>query len=219
MSPRNSELRDALHAELAFHQAEFNALRSEIVQWLEAERQYLNLCLVAIAAGLGAFPFIVQQKAFVVLLLYPFIFHVLLTEMLNVIRAFYGLGSYLLEELIPRVNTILDRIGDEREGTIILGWEFRAATRGYLGKSMRLQDWVLSSLTPTRLWVPILAIAGLIIAYPATITNFGYQPSLVELVLIALNIVFLLLAATRNLTIVRASTERARIVAKQIEKL
>jgi len=74
MSPRNSELRDALHAELAFHQAEFNALRSEIVQWLEAERQYLNLCLVAIAAGLGAFPFIVQQKAFVVLLLFPFIF-------------------------------------------------------------------------------------------------------------------------------------------------
>jgi hypothetical protein len=74
---------EILLAELDLHKTEFSALREEILQLIDAERQYLNLSLVAIGAGLGLAPFILDQKAFIILLVFPLVFHVLLWEMLN----------------------------------------------------------------------------------------------------------------------------------------
>jgi hypothetical protein len=70
--------REVFIEELNLHKAEFSALRNEILYWIDSQKQYLNLSLVAIAAGLGFGPTIVEQRAFVILLLYPFVFHVLL---------------------------------------------------------------------------------------------------------------------------------------------
>ena len=192
--------RETLLAELDLHKTEFSALRAEILQWLDTERQYLNLSIVAIGAGLGFVPLVLEKQALIVLLLLPLVFHVLLWEMLISLNALVSLSNYLLDALIPRVNDILNQLGDERQGTTVLGWEVHAGER-----SVQASNLLLASVTPTRHWVPILAIAALLITYGVITRSEGYSPPLSEILLALLNLVFLVLAAVRNLYIVRGS--------------
>lgn len=192
MTDSTSHSHAAALAELGLHQAEFATLRDEILQLIESERQYLNLSIAAAGAGLGIAPFISSQTAFVLLLL-PFIFHVLLWEMLAATRSVALISNYLLNTLIPRVNALLDKLGDDRGGTVALGWE--AHLRSMPINARRV---ILASVAPTRHWVPILAIAVLIAAYLLMVRNVGYQPSAGELGLIFLNLALLILAAVQN---------------------
>jgi hypothetical protein len=199
MATKKENEREALLAELDLHKTEFSALREEILQLIEAERQYLNLSLVAIGAGLGLFPFIAEQKLFVVLLLFPFIFHVLLWEMLKSIRSVSHITDYLLKSLIPRVNTILNLLGRADQSVITLGWEVRISSRSLLTKS----EIVSSALTPTRHWIPVLAVGILMITYLLVIQSYGYSPSVIELLLVFINLVLLVGAAIQNLVTAR----------------
>lgn len=187
-----------LLAELDLHKTEFAALREEILQWLDAERQYLNWTLAAVAGVLGFAPLVIEQRLYVIMLLVPFIFHVMLWEMLNALKAISRLSSYLLSTLIPRVNVILDELGSDRDGLTILGWEAYASTIATGPSSL---FW--SSVTPTRYWVPILTIGGLIITYGFAIRSQGYTPSLGEVALVLLNVVLLIFAATQNIRSIR----------------
>ncbi len=196
--------RKVLIEELNLHKTEFSAIRDEILHWIDGQKQYLNLSLVAIAAGLGFTPLISQQKAFIILLLFPLVFHVLLWEMLNSRRLLDQLSAYLVETLIPRVNTILDKLGDDREGTIALGWEFQVRTHSY-----STPEKLLASLTPSLHWVPILAVGALIISYATLATNQGYTPSSGEIALFILNLVLLIFAAVRNAMAAREQSQQA----------
>jgi len=197
--------REGLLAELDLHKEEFSAIRAEILQWLEMERSYLNWSLVAIGAILGVAPYILEQKAFISLLLFPVVFHVLLWEMIASIRVVGQLSTYLVDHLISRVNDILDELGDERRGTIVLGWEVQVKTRVF-----KTSDWILASFAPTRHWLPIMAIATLIISYILVTNNYGYAPSLIEILLIGINLLFLILAATRNVLVARSAVHETR---------
>ena len=48
-----SASQEGLLAELDVHKMEFSALRGEILYWLDAEKQHLNLSIVAIGATIG----------------------------------------------------------------------------------------------------------------------------------------------------------------------
>src|SRR5512146_2244552 len=88
--------KDALLAELDLHKTEFASMREEILQLLESERQYLYLSLVAFGAGLGLTPFTSNQKAYIILLLFPLVFHVLLWEMLKSVESVGHIAAYLV---------------------------------------------------------------------------------------------------------------------------
>jgi hypothetical protein len=196
------KVREALLAELDLHKTEFSSLREEILQWLEGERQYLSLNLVTIGAGFGLLPFLQNPRVYIVLLLFPLIFHVLLWEMLTSLKSVTSISNYLLESLIPRVNEILDHLGIERGEAEVLGWEMRSAHI-----STKTGSLLIRSIMPTRHWVPILAVAALLIAYGLLVNDQNYMPSPVEIILVFINLALLILAAVQNLRILRSNRE------------
>lgn len=200
MATKKENEREALLAELDMHKIEFSTLRQEILQLIEAERQYLNLSLVAIGGGLGLFAFIAQQKAFIVLLLFPFIFHVLLWEMLKSMRSVSHISTYLVEFLIPRANFILNALGRTDQSVQTLGWETHISSRRLLSRG----EIISSALTPTRHWIPVLAVGGLVITYLLVIQSYGYTPTIGELALVVVNLVLLIWAAIQNIVVARS---------------
>lgn len=192
---------EALLAELDVHKMEFSALRSEILYWLDAEKQHLNLSIVAIGATIGFIPLIIEEKLFILLLLVPFVFHVLLYEMLNALKALMSISNYLLEILIPRVTELLQELGDKRTAIQVLGWERYAAHR-----AQKMVSMFLAALTPSKAWVPILSVAGMLIAYILLVQANGVLPTAIELWLIAINLLLLIMASIRNSMLVRGST-------------
>ncbi len=185
--------KEALLAELELHKAEFVALREEILHSIDADRQSLYLSLVAIGAGLGLTPFIAEQNSLVILLLFPLIFHIILWEMLSSIRTVSRISDYLTDKLIPRVNAILDELGNTGRTAEALGWEAHIATLPF-----RTLDLIVTALTPTRHWMPILAVAALIIAYVFASNAYGHSPSSYEIGLVILNLFLLVWAAVQN---------------------
>lgn len=188
----------ALLAELDLHKTEFSALREEILQRIESQRQYLNLNLIAIAASLGIAPFILEQGVFIAFLLYPVVFHVLLWEMLLSVRMIGRIVDYLTSSLIPRVNTILDDMGNDQRAVTVLGWEIHNKTR-----VMKRTDWLFASISPTQHWVPIISIAAFLIAYIFIVRGYRYSPPLGEIILLGVNLAFLVLAALFNVSFLR----------------
>ena len=190
---------DGLLAELEIHKTEYSALRTEILQLMESERQYLNLSLVAFGAGLGLSPIITEQKVYVVLLLLPLVFHVLLWEMLVAVRSIGRIATYFITNLIPRINELLDRLGREAGTISALGWEIQTA-----GYKLNIPELVSLSLSPSRLWIPILSVGGLVAAYLVIIRNAGYIPSVGELALVIANLLLLIWAAVQNIKFLRS---------------
>lgn len=205
MTKLTAQQKETLLAELDLHKTEFLALRDEIIHSMDAERQSLNLSLVAAGAGLSIIPLISGQTGYFIMLLLPFVFHVILWEMLSNIKSLSRVSSYLTTSLIPRVNAILDELGSERQGTTALGWEIHTASL-----SLSPGELILTSLTPTRHWMPILAIATLVISYALSVQNYGHVPSTLEIVLYAINLILLVWAAIQNLITVRSYAQKTR---------
>lgn len=65
-------------------------------------------------------------------------------------------------------------------------------------------------MTPTRHWIPILAIAGSIISYGYIVQGQNYSVSDAELFLVLLNLIFLVFAALRNAYTARTEMQKAR---------
>ena len=203
MAPKKAINEAALLAELDLHKTEFSALRDEILQLIESERQYLNLSLVAFGAGAGLTPFLANQKTYIILLLFPLVFHVLLWEMLSAVQAIRLISDYLMTILIPKVNSLLDSLGRDDQEVHALGWELHINSQ-----VLKTPKFIESSLTPTRHWIPILAIGGLLIAYLSIVREASYTPSIGELVLIILNLLLLIWAGFQNIIIMRSSLNK-----------
>lgn len=204
MTDQNTTRAQALYAELDLHKIEFSTLRDEILRAIDAERQSLNLTLVAMGAGLGLIPLIVEQNVLIILLLFPFVFHIILWEMLHSIKVVTRISEYLTGVLIPRVNGILDELGGPRP-TTTLGWEGYIATL-----STKTGGIVVASITPTRHWMPILAIGALVAAYSIIVRQLNVAPTLAEIGLVFFNLLLLLWAAAQNALTVRAGMQQAR---------
>lgn len=207
MSEVNSNRKEVLRLELELHKTEFSALREEILHSIDSERQALHLSLVAAGAGLSVISFVDKQSIYNVILLFPFVFHVILWEMLNTIRSLSRISSYLTTTLIPRVNKILDELGRDQNEALALGWEVHTAR-----EAMKPAQLLLTSLTPTRHWMPILSVAGLLAAYGVIIRNDGHVPSSTELFLFLLNLAFLIWAAIQNVVTVRSYMRKTQSI-------
>jgi hypothetical protein len=205
MNESSPNRKEVLQLELDLHKTEFTSLRDEILRSTDAERQALNLSLVAAGAGLSVVSFIDRQSLYTVILLFPFVFHVILWEMLNTLKAVSRISSYLTTVLVPRVNQVLDELGRERSAPAALGWEAYIAR-----ESMRPSQVVLTSLTPTRHWMPILAIAGLLGGYAILTRTNQHIPSYIELVLLVINLALLIWAAVQNIIILRTYMQKTR---------
>jgi hypothetical protein len=191
--------KEVLLAELDLHKVEFEGLRQGISQSLEAERQYLYLSLVAFGAGLGLAPYISDQKAYVILLIFPLVFHVLLWEMLKSIQSIGNMVTYLITTIIPRVNTILDVLGRETQEVRVWGWEEHLHSR-----PLRISRLITLSFTPTRHWIPILSVGALLIVYALMTQSNNYAPSNGELGLVAVNLFLLVWAGIQNVIMARS---------------
>ena len=207
MSGMDSNHREVLLTELELHKTEFSTLRDEILHTMDAEKQALNLSLVAAGAGISVLSFIDQRNVYIVLLLFPFVFHVILWEMLNAIKSLSRISSYMTTTLIPRVNEILDELGSDRREVLALGWEVHTAK-----VSMKPFQIMMTSLIPTRHWMPILAVAGLLAAYSIISNTNNHIPSSTELFLILLNLMLLIWAAVQNLVTVRSYSQNTQPV-------
>jgi hypothetical protein len=185
--------KDVLLAELDLYKTEFASLRQEILQLLDAERQYLYLSLVAFGAGLGLTPFISNQKAYAILLLFPLVFHVLLWEMLRATESIGNIAIYFVTKLTPRVNHILLLLGRQGDTIDALGWEEYIHT-----KPLKISRLVALSFMPSRHWIPILSVGALLIVYALAIQSSNHTPSNGELALIAVNLLLLIWAGIYN---------------------
>jgi hypothetical protein len=165
--------------------------------------------LIAIAAILGLVPFILQQQALAVFLYLPIVFYILLGEMVASVRSTQHLSSYLVNSLIPRVNVILDELGDDRRGTTVLGWEISVRTR-----SLTKSRWLFASFQPSRYWVPILTAAGLIIVYIVNSSQTGHSLSLQDVFLVLLNLVLLILASSASVSLAFSESREAKRLRK-----
>ena len=185
--------KDALLAELDLHRTEFASLRQEILQLMDSERQYLYLSLVAFGAGLGLTPFIADQKAYMILLFFPLVFHVLLWEMLKSTESIGNIAIYFVTKLTHRVNSILSILGRQGDAIDALGWEEYIHTR-----PLKISRLVALSFMPSRHWVPILSVGALLIVYALAIQSGDYIPSNEELGLVAVNLLLLVWAGVYN---------------------
>ena len=206
MATKKENQREALLAELELHKMEFSALHQETVQLAESQRQYLNLCLVAIGAGLGLSSYVAKADLLVVLLLFPFVFQILLWEMLKAWRSENWISRYLLETLIPRVNYIVNALREPKERIHVLGWEARISTFNFLTKEER----VLALLAPSRHFIPVFAVGVLLIAFLLISNSYGHIPSRTELGLIYVNIGMLAFAAIQIISNNRSDARKAR---------
>ena len=200
--------REGLFAELEFHKLEYTSLRSEMSQRREAERQYLNLSLIAIGAAFGFFPVILGQKIFISLLLYPLVFHVFFQQMLSSSKRVWQISSYISYKLIPRVNHILDELGDKREGITVLGWE---SDFSHLRINNAKQ---IVSFSPAEHWLPILTIMGLLISYITLVNSSQYSVSLMEIALILVNVLFLVLVVLQSRIIAQVEVQKTKKLAE-----
>jgi len=195
----------SLLAELDLHKVEFVALREEISRNLEAERQYLYLSLVAFGAGLGLAPYISTQGAYIILLLFPLVFHVLLWEMLKSTQSIGSVVIYLMKTIIPRVNIIMDKLGRENQDIRIWGWEEHLHLR-----PLRVSRLIALSFTPTRHWIPILSVGALLVVYALMIQESNYSPSTTESVLIIVNLLLLIWAGIQNVVMARSFNQETK---------
>ena len=207
MATKKENQREALLAELELHKMEFSTLRQEILQLIESQRQYLNLCLVAIGAGLGLSSYIAKADLLVVLLLFPFVFHILLWEMLKAWRSINWTSRYLLETLIPRVNYIVNELGDREQRTHVLGWEAHISALDFMTKEER----VLAFLAPSSHFIPVFAVGVLLIAFLLVSNSYGHIPSQIELGLIFVNLGMLVFAAIQIISNNRSDSRKAKI--------
>jgi hypothetical protein len=206
MSEAISSRKEVLELELDLHKAEFLALRDEILHSIDAERQALNLSLVAAGAGISVISLVDRQSIYNIILLFPFVFHVLLWEMLNTIKSLSRISSYLILTLIPRVNQILSELGREQTDVLAFGWEVHTAK-----ESLKPSQLILTSLTPTRHWLPILAVAGLLGAYSVIIKSNNHTPTSTEAFLILSNLAFLIWAAIQNAISINVYRQKAHL--------
>ncbi len=206
----NSNVRETLLAELEFHRAEYTALKDEIAKWNEAERQFLNLSILAAGAGIGFTQVVGGQQIQIILLLAPLVFHVFFREMLDCTRHVTDISRYLIESLVPRVNTILDILDNDKTKSKALWYAYYSATDPI--------NLLLFIIQPMRYWIPVSAIIALLLVYWSNAITNNYPVSSLHIFLIVLNIIYLLAAISQSAKSYRDFKLNSERIRKQVEK-
>lgn len=207
--PTKSETRDTLFAELELHRTEFTTLKDEIAKWNEAERQFLNLSILAAGAGIGFTQVVGGQQIQIILLLAPLVFHVFFREMLDCTRHVNDISRYLIESLVPRVNTILDTLYNNKAKSKAFWHEYYSAA-----DPINLFFFIIQ---PMRYWIPVSAIIALLLVYwsNAAVNHYPIPP--LHIFLIVLNLIYLFTAITKSARSYRDFKLNSEEIRKQIE--
>ncbi len=208
MATKKENQREAFLAELDLHKLEFSTLRQEILQLIESQRQYLNLSLVAIGAGLGLSSYVASQQLLIVLLLFPFVFHILLWEMLRSWRSIIWTSRYLLEILIPRVNFIVNELRHNDSPIQVLGWESYITSL----KFVTTEERIFSFLSPSTYFIPVFAVGVLVLAFLLVSEAYGHTINQYEFWLIVIHLFLLILAAMQIIVMSRSTARKAKLV-------
>jgi hypothetical protein len=115
-------------------------------------------------------------------------------------RSASRITNYLVSTLIPRVNFILSALARTDQSVQTLGWETHISSRSLLNHG----EIISSALTPTRHWIPVLAMGGLVITYLLVIQGYRYAPTIGELSLVFVNLVLLIWAAIQNIMVAQS---------------
>jgi len=206
MATKREKQREAMLAELELHKMEYTALRQEFMHLSESQKQYLNLSLVAIGAGLGLSSYVTREETMMVLLLFPFVFHILLWEMLKAWRSENWISRYLLGTLIPRINNIINELGDPKQTTQVIGWEAHISSFVFLTKEER----ILAMLAPSNHFIPVFSAGVLVITYILIASTYGHTPNYIELGLIFANLGMLIFAAVQIISNNRSDARKAK---------
>ena len=207
--PTKSTSREILLAELELHKTEFTLLREEMTKWSDAERQFLNLSILAAGAGIGFTQIIGGQQTQIVLLLAPLVFHVFFREMLDCLGHIIDISRYLIGTLIPRVNTILDKLSTGTEKPKIWWYEYESA-----GYQFSLFFFIIQ---PMRYWIPVSAIIALLLVYVANATTNNYPIPAFHIVLIVLNAIYIITAIARGAKSFKEFKAKSEEIRKQAE--
>jgi len=210
MTTDNSKIREALLAELELHRIEYSTLKAEIARWDEAERQFLNLSIIAVGAGIGFTQVVGGQEIQIILLLAPLVFHVFFREMLDCRRHIGDTSRYLIESLVPRVNLILDVLNKDRVKPKALWFEYHLAT-----EPLNLLFFIVQ---PMRYWIPVSAIIALLLVYGSNATTNNYPVPPLHILLIVLNLIYLFAAIFTNAKFFRDFKLNAEHIHKQVKK-
>jgi len=204
--PVSSTTRETLLAELELHKTEYSLLKDEIAKWNEAERQFLNLSILAAGAGIGFTQIIGGQRTQIVLLLAPLVFHVFFREMLDCTGHITDISRYLIESLIPRVNTIIDTLNAGKGNPKVWWYEYKNAAY-----PVNLFFFIIQ---PMRYWIPVSAIIALLLVYAANASTNNYSIPAFHIVLIVLNIIYVLSAIIKGAN----SYRKFKIDSEEIQK-
>ncbi|HET9911140.1 MAG TPA: hypothetical protein VFQ13_04575 [Anaerolineales bacterium] len=207
---KDSNLRETLLAELEFHRVEYTALKDEIAKWNEAERQFLNLSILAAGAGIGFTQVVGGQQIQIILLLTPLVFHVFFREMLDCTRHVTDISRYLIESLVPRVNTILDILDKDKTRSKALWYEYYSAS-----DPINLLFFIIQ---PMRYWIPVSAIIALLLVYWSNAITNDYPIPPLHIFLIGLNIIYLLAAISKSAKSYRDFKLNSERIRKQVDK-
>jgi len=207
---KESNLRETLFAELELHRVEYTALKDEIAKWNEAERQFLNLSIIAAGAGIGFTQVVGGQQIQIILLLAPLVFHVFFREMLDCTRHVTNISGYLIESLVPRVNAILDILDKDKTKSKTLWYEYYSAA-----DPINLLFFVVQ---PMRYWIHVSAIIALLLVYWSNALTNNYPIPPLHIFLIVLNIIYLLAAISKSAKSYREFKLNSEQIRRQVEK-
>ena len=181
----NSISKESLFKELECHKTEYVAMRQELRMWHLVSRRYQQITVLAIIAGIGAFPFVVEQDAEILYLLFPFAIYVIIQQ---VQFAQYCVGrftDYLGDVLTPRVNEVMSLIDPVHDSFRILGFQ------DYWNELPNMKSGSVQNVQ--FLGITVFLGAYLLALY---IKGFAYN-NIYELVLLGLHIVVLLVVVIR----------------------
>jgi len=125
------ESSELVQAILSVHLAEYNAMRSELLEMEKAQSQLVLYALVSVGAAIPILLDLVQDQMWISLLLVPIVFSGIAWVYLGYIGLMYRTAIYLHTHLRPAIDTLLRQIpsgsGLEFE---ILAWERFAREKG-----------------------------------------------------------------------------------------
>ncbi|MGC1376315.1 MAG: hypothetical protein WA821_08835 [Anaerolineales bacterium] len=206
----NDNARETLLSELELHRLEFTTLKNEIARQQEAERQFLNLSIIAAGAGVGFIQVVGGQQIQIVLLLAPLVFHVFFREMLDCTRHVTNMSRYLIESLVPRVNAILDILDGDKKRPKVLLYEYQSAA-----DPINLFFYIIQ---PMRYWIPVSAIIALLLVYWSNAATNNYPVPPLHIFLIILNVIYLFTAIFRSAKSFSDFKLNSEQIHKQMEK-
>jgi hypothetical protein len=167
---------------------EFKTLREEILWTLDASRKVSDYAIAAIAALITGAVYIIQLRMPILFLISPLLLYGLAWKQMKYAILTHDLSNYLNEDVLPRIRQILAELSPDSKHDFnsLMSWESRA------GSLLRHHSLQLLPITGASYGIPLLAALVSLCAYFSFIFQNSLVISVVDAVIIAVNVLALL---------------------------